>query len=250
MNLKLTLATAKRVLQQIRRDRRTIALLLFVPLVLLGLLKWIFVEAPEVAGQLAPFDQIGPGLMGLFPMLLMFIITSVTTLRERTTGTMERLMASPARRADIVFGYAIAFGLIATVQGIIVVAFSIGALGMEFTGPVLALGLIIVLDAILGTVLGLAASSLAKTEFQAVQMMPAVLLPQLLLAGLFIPRSQMPRVLEVISDFLPLSYATDAILELQVSTTADSVWGEVGVLLAFIVGALVLATLTLRRRTG
>lgn len=250
MNPRLTGATALRVLTQLRRDKRTIALITVIPLVLLTLLWWMFEDVPRPPGQTAPFDNFGPGLMGLFPLIMMFLITSVTTLRERQGGTMERLMASPTGRADLVFGYALAFGLVATIQGSLVVTYSVYVLGLEFAGPLWALMLIIVLDAILGTALGLAASSVARTEFQAMQMMPAIILPQLLLAGLAVPRDQLPDGLDVISSALPLSYAVDAIHDLQTSATAAGIWGEVGVLVAFIVGALVLGVTTLRRRTG
>lgn len=250
MNARLTGATALRVLTQLRRDRRTIALITVIPLVLLTLLWWMFEDVPQRPGQTAPFDSVGPGLMGLFPLIMMFLITSVTTLRERQGGTMERLMASPTGRADLVLGYALAFGLVATIQGALVVTYSVYVLGLEFAGPLWALMLIIVLDAILGTALGLAASSLARTEFQAMQMMPAIILPQLLLAGLAVPRDQLPAGLDWISSALPLSYAVDAIHDLAQNATASGIWGEVGILVAFIVGALVLGVATLRRRTG
>lgn len=250
MNPRLTGATALRVLTQIRRDKRTIALITVIPLVLLTLLWWMFEDVPTRPGQAAPFDNLGPGLMGLFPLIMMFLITSVTTLRERQGGTMERLMASPAGRADIVLGYGLAFGLLATIQGALVVTYSVYVLGLNFAGPLWALMLIIILDAILGTALGLAASSLARTEFQALQMMPAFILPQLLLAGLAVPRNQMPHVLEWISSALPLSYAIDAIHDLSANATAAGIWNEVAILAVFIVGALSLGIVTLRRRTG
>ncbi len=249
MSLHLTGATTLRVLTQLRRDHRTLALIIGIPIVLLTLLWWMFLDVPVPPGHQSPFDSVGPGIMGLFPLIIMFLITSVTTLRERQGGTMERLMASPASRADIVFGYAIAFGLFAAVQGAIVVGYSIWALGLDFKGPAWALLIIIVLDAVLGSSLGLAASSLARTEFQALQMMPAVILPQLLLSGLAIARDQMPTVLHWISGALPLSYAIDAINDLTVNTSASGIWNQVAILCAFIVGALVLGVTTLRRRT-
>jgi ABC-2 type transport system permease protein len=250
MTPQLTGATALRVLTQIRRDKRTMALIIVIPLVLLTLLWWMFQDVPTAPGKPTPFDSVGPGIMGLFPLIVMFLITSVTTLRERQSGTMERLMASPARRADIVFGYALAFGLLAALQGAFVVAYAVWVLGLDFQGPIWALMLIIVLDAILGTALGLAASSLARTEFQALQMMPAIILPQLLLAGIAIERSKLPRALEWISDALPLSYAIDAIHYLSKNASASGIWSEVVVLCAFIIGALALGVATLRRRTG
>ena len=250
MKPQLTAATARRVLTQIRRDKRTMAMIVVIPLILLTLLWWMFQDVPVMPGKPTPFDSVGPGIMGLFPLIVMFLITSVTTLRERQGGTMERLMASPARRADIVLGYALAFGLLAAVQGALVVAYSVWVLKLDFKGPVWALMLIIVLDAILGTALGLAASSLARTEFQALQMMPAIILPQLLLAGIAVERSKLPRVLEWISDALPLSYAIDAIHYLSANADASGIWDEVLILCCFIVGALVLGITSLRRRTG
>ncbi len=251
MSPRLTGATAVRVLTQIRRDPRTIGLIVVIPLLLMTLFWWMVKDLPPgpmTAGL--DFDVVGPKLMGLFPLIMMFLITSVTTLRERQSGTMERLMASPAGRGDIVLGYMLAFGILATIQGVVVVGYAVWALGMNVAGPLWALMLIIVLDAILGTALGLAASSAAKTEFQAVQMMPAIILPQLLIAGLFIPRDQMPTVLFWISDAMPLSYAIDALKQLATSADASAIWNEVGILAAFIVGALALGITTLRRRTG
>jgi ABC-2 type transport system permease protein len=249
MSLHLTWATTLRVLTQIRRDRRTLALIVVVPLVLMTLLWAMFLDVPQLPGQERPFDSVGPGIMGLFPLIIMFLITSITTLRERQGGTMERLMASPTGRADVVFGYACAFSLLATCQGLLIVSYSIWVLGLDFAGPVWALMLIIALDAILGTALGLAASSLARTEFQALQMMPALILPQLFLSGLAIERTKMPDILYWISDALPLSYAVDAIHYLTDHTDASGIWSEVAILTAFIVGALALGVATLRRRT-
>ncbi|WP_062381464.1 ABC transporter permease [Demequina pelophila] len=249
MNPRLTALTAKRILQQFRRDRRTIGLLMLVPMLLLTLLWWMFGDTPDPSTGQPLFDPLGAKIMGLFPMILMFIITSVSTLRERTSGTMERLMASPVRRGDVVMGYAVAFGLVAVVQGTLLVLYSVYVLQLDIQGSTPALVLIIVMDALLGTALGLAASSLARTEFQAVQMMPAVILPQLLIAGLFMPRDAMPRALELISNALPMSYSIDAINHLLAGDTG-AIWAEVGILAAFIVGALLLGVLTLRRRTG
>lgn len=249
MSPRLTGATALRALRQIRRDHRTIALILVVPVVLITLLWWMFQDLPVPPGQAPVFDSVGPRLMGLFPLIMMFLITSVTTLRERTGGTLERLMTMPVGKADLVFGYAAAFSLVAAVQGVVLVVYSVFVLGMDFAGPLWALMLIIVLDAVLGTALGLAASSLARTEFQAVQMMPAVILPQLLLAGLIIDRSAMPTALEWVSNALPLSYAIDAINTLARESSAGGIGGEVAVLAAFIAAALALGVATLRRRT-
>src|SRR5918999_3104575 len=144
------------------------------------------------------FDRIGPALVALFPFIVMFLVTSVTTLRERSSGTLERLLAMPMGKLDFLLGYALAFGSIAAVQSALAVAVSVGLLGLDVNGPVWLLGVVAIVDAVLGTALGLLVSAFATTEFQAVQFMPAFVLPQILLCGLFVPREAMPRVLELV----------------------------------------------------
>jgi ABC-2 type transport system permease protein len=244
MKGRILLAVAARVLAQLRRDHRTVAMLMVVPCVLITLLWWMFEDVP---GEI--FDRFGPALLALFPFIIMFLVTSVTTLRERSSGTLERLLAMPMGKGDFLLGYALAFGLVATVQALLAVALSVGLLGLEVQGPVWLLGLVAVVDAVLGTALGLFVSAFATTEFQAVQFMPAVVLPQLLLCGLFVPREAMPDVLEAISNVLPLSYAVDAMQTLTTSEEVADVWGDLGIVLGFVVAGLVLGAATLRRRT-
>lgn len=244
MNARTTLAVAGRVLTQVRRDHRTLAMLLVVPCVLISLLWWMFDDLP---GDL--FDRFGPALLAMFPFIVMFLVTSVTTLRERSSGTLERLLTMPMGKLDFLLGYALAFGLLAAVQSALAVAVSVGLLGLDVNGPVWLLGLVAVVDAVLGTALGLLVSAFATTEFQAVQFMPAFVLPQILLCGLFVPREAMPGVLEVISDLLPLSYAVDAMLELVGRADEGEVWRSVGVVAGFAVASLALGAATLRRRT-
>jgi ABC-2 type transport system permease protein len=239
-----TLAVAGRVLTQVRRDHRTVAMLLVVPCLLITLLWWMFDELPGDT-----FDRFGPGLLALFPFIVMFVVTSVTTLRERSSGTLERLLAMPMAKLDFLLGYAVAFGFLAAVQSVLAVAVSVGLLGLDVNGPVWLLGVVAVGDAVLGAALGLLVSAFATTEFQAVQFMPLFVLPQILLCGLFVPREVMPGVLEAISDVLPLSYAVDAMTELVGAADTASVWADVGVVLAFALVALALGAATLRRRT-
>lgn len=243
MKLRLMLATAARVLAQLRADRRTLALLLVVPCVLLGLLAWMSVDVPL-------FDRSGAQLLGLFPLIMMFVVTSVTTLGERAGGTLERLLSTPLGRVDFLGGYALAFGLTAVLQALVATAFAVWVCGLDVAGPLGWLIAVAVASGLLGTALGLLASAFARTEFQAVQFMPAFVLPQLLLCGLFVPRESMPRALELISDVLPLSYAVDALTAVASDPDPSSeVIADLGVLGAFIVGSLALASLTLRRRT-
>lgn len=241
MSARNTVATARRVLQQLRHDHRTVALILVVPCVLMGLLAWMLDDND--------FDQYGTPLLGIFPLIVMFLTTSVATLRERSSGTLERLLSMPIGKGDFVFGYAIAFGLLAVVQALVVSGLSMGPFGLEVMGPAWAIIVIAVVNALLGTALGLFVSAFATTEFQAVQFMPLIVFPQIILGGLFMPRDQMPDALYAISDWLPLSYAIDTINAVTAGDEGWDVWGPLLIVVAFMVGALVLASLTLRRRT-
>jgi ABC-2 type transport system permease protein len=244
MNAHRTLLTAGRVLAQLRSDHRTIGLMLVVPCVLLGLLAWIFKDTPV-------FDAIGPALLGVFPFVVMFIVTSVATLRERISGTLERLFVTPMGKGDFMLGYALAFGVMAVLQAVIATAFAVYVCGLSIAGPLWQLVVVAVLDAILGTALGLLASGFARTEFQAVQFMPAFVLPQFLLCGLIVARDQLPDFLYWVSSLLPLSYAVDAMK--SVSASADAladVAQDLAVIVLWIGLSLVLGSLTLRRRTA
>lgn len=243
MNPTLTLATAGRVMRQLLADRRTMALMLVVPCVLIGLLAWIYKSTPV-------FDHIGAPLLGIFPFVVMFLVTSVATLRERSSGTLERLLSTPLNKADFLLGYAIAFGITSILQAVIATAFAVWVCGLNVAGSTWLLVVVAVADALLGTAIGLFVSAFARTEFQAVQFMPAFVLPQFLLCGLLVARDQMPDILHWLSDVLPLSYAVDAMT--SVSTKPDAT-GEVTVdlviVLAFAIAALLLGTMTLKRRT-
>jgi ABC-2 type transport system permease protein len=243
VSARITLATAARVLRQLSRDRRTVALVLVVPPVLLTLFKYVF------QGQEQTFDRIGGPLVGIFPFILMFLITSIAMLRERTTGTLERLMSMPLAKLDLLLGYGLAFALLAAVQASVTAAVAFGALDLDTAGPVWLVILLAVANALLGMALGLFLSAFATTEFQAVQFMPAFILPQLLLAGLFVPRERMARLLELISDFLPLTYAYDALARATDDTLGARLAFDVAVVGGCVVLALVLGATTLRRRT-
>jgi ABC-2 type transport system permease protein len=242
-NVPITLATARRILNQLRHDRRTVALMLLVPTLLMVLLRYVF------DNELV-FNRIAPALLGIFPFMIMFLITSIATLRERTTGTLERLMTMPIAKLDLLFGYALAFGLVALGQVALVAAITVSWLGLDIAGSIGMLLLVAVLDALLGMALGLFVSAFARTEFQAVQFMPIVVLPQVLLGGLFTPREEMNPVLEAVSNLMPLSYAIDA---MTIVTTSPDVTAELVRNIVIIAGcgvlALVLGAATLRRRT-
>jgi ABC-2 type transport system permease protein len=243
MSPRLTLVTAGRVLRQVRHDRRTLGLLVVVPCVLMGLLAWIYDNTPV-------FDRIGAPLLGMFPFLVMFLVTSIATLRERQSGTLERLLTLPLAKADLVGGYAIAFGALATVQALVAGSFAVWGLGLDVAGSSWLLIVVAVADALLGTALGLFLSAFAATEFQAVQFLPAFVLPQFLLCGLLVPRESLPDPLRWLSDVMPLSYAVDAMRTITVDASAGaSVAQDMAVVVGFVLVLVGAGAATLRRRT-
>jgi ABC-2 type transport system permease protein len=242
---KVTFATTQRVLRQLSHDPRTLVLIFIVPCLLMVLLHWLY------NNNVATFNHIAPALLGIFPFVIMFIITSITTLRERTGGTMERLMALPTGKLDLILGYMMAFGLLAVVQALLASMVVLYGLNLDVLGPHWFLIVMALADALLGTALGLFVSAFANTEFQAVQFMPALIIPQLLIGGLFLPLSQMPDLLEKIAYCLPLTYAIDALTIITTNTDiTNDAWRDLTVVTAFVIGALLLGAVTLRRRTN
>ena len=244
MSATITLATATRVLRQLRGDRRTLVLLLIVPSLLMVLLRYVFDSSPQL------FQRIGLPLLGLFPFTSMFLVTSVAMLRERTSGTLERLLTTPLAKLDLLAGYALAFALSALVQVAVTATVALVWLGLLAPAGLGWVLLLAVASALLGMALGLLVSAFASTEFQAVQFLPAVVLPQLLLSGLLAPRERMLGLLHGISAALPMTYAVDGMSRVQATRVDSSLGWDLGVLAACVIGALALAAATLRRRTG
>lgn len=242
MSGRVTIAVTLRVLSQLRRDPRTLVLIVGVPCLLETLLKELF------RGGLV-FQHAGPPLLGLFPFVTMFLVTSITMLRERTSGTLERLMTMPLAKLDLLAGYGLAFALVAVVQATIVSLLAFGALDLHVAGPRVLVVALAVANAVLGTALGLFVSAFAQTEFQAVQFMPAMVFPQILLCGLFVGRDQMATWLRWLSDALPLTYAYDALAHTASDTLGTRFAVDVAVVCGCIVLALALGAVTLSRRT-
>ncbi len=243
-HLKITFATARRVLQQLLHDPRTLGLMFIVPCVLLGLLAWIYHGTPGL------FNQIGPPLLGIFPFIVMFLITSIVTLRERASGTLERLLTMPTARGDILSGYAVTFGGLAIVQALLASVLALKLYGLQVAGPDWFLVIVALADALLGTTLGLFVSAFARTEFQAIQFLPAFILPQFLLCGLLVPVTQLPRALHDIAQYLPLTYAVDAMQHLTAQAAiSHTLYRDIAVVLGFAATAIVLGATTLRRQT-
>jgi ABC-2 type transport system permease protein len=244
MSVGITFSTSGRIVRQLRHDRRTVALLIAVPALLLTLLYFMYEDSAPT------FDRIALIMLGIFPFVIMFLVTSIAMLRERTSGTLERLLTTPLGKIDLLFGYGLAFSLAAAVQGAVATGVAYWLLGLDTVGNPALVVLIAVVDAVLGVALGLLCSAFARTEFQAVQFLPVVVVPQILLCGLFVPREQMAGWLQAISDVMPLTWAVDALVEVGRSAEATpAMWRDVIIVAGAAVVALVLAAATLRRRT-
>lgn len=243
MSLRKTLATTKRVLAQLSHDHRTLGLLFVVPPVLLTLLKYVFQNAEGM------FDNLAPMLLGIFPMVMMFLITSIATLRERTSGTLDRLMTMPLSKLDFIIGYGLAFGLVALAQACIAAGVMLGLLGVSVLGGTLYTLIAAVMAGLLGTALGLFVSAFARSEFQAVQFMPAFIFPQLLTCGLFVARDQMAKPLQWFADIMPLTYSVDALKQISVSPVWNSTLSrDLIIVAAYGIAALIFGSLTIRRK--
>jgi len=243
MSLRKTLATTKRVLGQLHHDRRTLGLVLLVPVLLITLLKYVFDGEPRM------FNAIAPIILGIFPLLMMFLVTSIATLRERTSGTLDRLMTMPMSKTDLIFGYALAFSLLGLVQACITSFVTLGLLDVTVMGGTLLVLLTATAAAFLGTTLGLFVSAFARNEFQAVQLVMPIIMPQVLLCGLFVARDRMARPLELLSDVFPLTYSVDAMKQVA-SQTAWTGTLTKDLLIVFGCGvvALFLGSVTIRRQ--
>jgi ABC-2 type transport system permease protein len=245
MNPRILGSTIKRILSQLRHDHRTIGLLLVVPVVLLTLLYFMFKNTPGNT-----FQGVGLIMLGVFPFVIMFLLTSIAMLRERTSGTLERLLTTPMGKLDLLFAYGIAFGVAAAVQATVAGGVAYLLLDLNTQGSIGLVITIAIANAVLGVALGLFASAFARSEFQAVQFMPIVVIPQLFLCGLFVARDQMVGWLQAISNVMPMTYAVEALQEVGKHAEATStLWRDLGIVAGCVVLALSLAAATLRRRT-
>lgn len=250
MNARIYAAGTGRILRQLRADHRSVAMVLLVPSLLMVLLYLLYRDVPSPPNQQSLFDRIAITMLGILPFVVMFLITSISMQRERTSGTLERLLTTPMSKLDLLASYGSAFSLAAVGQALLACAVAFGFLGLDIEGSVAWVLVIAVLAAMLGVAIGLLCSAFARTEFQAVQFMPVVVIPQLFLCGLLVPRGQMPSWLSAISNVLPLSYLVDALQEISRHPGVTGRTGtDIAVVVAFTVAALTGAAATLRRRT-
>jgi len=238
------LTIAARIIRQLVRDRRTIVLIVAVPLIVMTLIGLSFPE-----GQV--LDYIAPALLATLALFFSFLLTGISFLRERSQGTMERLMASPVSRPDVVVGYLFGFFVFALAQTLIILLFTIYVLDVRYSGDLWQIFVFQVV-VIAGAVnLGIFISTFARNEFQMVQFIPLILFPQIFLCGVIWPVEQMPEYLQWLSKVLPLKYAVDGMRGIMLTgENLLDVGFELVVLVGFAVATSVLAAITLRRGVG
>ena len=235
------LTIAARVMHQLIRDRRTVVLIVLVPLVVIALIGLSFPEGSVL-------DFVAPALLATVALFFSFLLTGISFLRERSQGTMERLMASPVSRVDIVVGYLFGFFIFVLTQTLIVLLFTIYVLDVQYQGDLWQIFLFQIV-VITGAVnLGIFTSTFARNEFQMAQFIPLIIFPQIFLSGIIWPVEQMPDYLQWLSKILPLTYAVDGLRDIMLAgKNLLDVWFELVVLVAFAAVMSVLAALTLRR---
>ncbi len=248
--LQAYLATTARILRQLAADHRSMAMIMLVPTLVITLMYFMFAEVPHPPGTPSPFNNACLIMLGVFPLVVMFLITSITMQRERVSGTLERILTTPLRRFDLLAAYGTAFSIAAAAQAALACGVAFWLLGFDTAGSPIWVFVIAIVNAVLGVGLGLLCSAFARTEFQAVQFMPVVVVPQLLLCGILVPREALPDWLQWISNALPASYALEALQQVgaYAEPTAIAV-RDIAVVIGFALVALGLAAGTLRRRT-
>ena len=238
MTVDRTLAITERIVRQMLRDRRSVGLLIVGPLIVMSLVGFSLFE------QRAILDRVAPGLLAVFVLFFTFILTGVGFLRERAQGTLERLQTTLVGNFDIMLGFLI----FAIVQTAVILAFTIFALRIEYSGALWEIGVILFLVVTVAVSLGIFISSFANNEFQVVQFIPIALAPQIFLSGVIIPVEQMPTVFEWLSVVLPLTYAVDALREVMLrGADLTALWRDLAALGVYSVALLAAAVATLRR---
>jgi ABC-2 type transport system permease protein len=201
--------------------------------------------------NLKMLDFFAPMFIAYIGFFLIFLLTSVSFLRERTQGTMERLSASPVTRIELVLGYMLGFGFFAMIQATVMLLFTVYVLQVQYAGNLLSIFVVSSVLVLVAVNLGIFLSAFAKNELQAIQFIPIVILPQVLLSGLLWPVQEMPTWLQTVARAMPLTYAIDALTDIMIrGKSLAATWLPLLVLLAFATVAAVLAANSVRREVA
>ena len=242
MTIDRTLAIASRIVSQIARDHRSLALIIVAPVIVMSLVGFSFADQRHI------LDRIAPGLIGVFVLFFVFILTGVSFLRERAQGTLERLLTTPVGRPDILGGYLLGFLLFAGIQSLVILLYTIFALRIDYEGSLWQIFVLLVVVTVVAVNLGIFISTFARNEFQVVQFIPVILLPQIFLSGAVLPAEQFPSYFQAVGKVLPLTYAVDGLKALMLQgETLGGIGQELAVLGGFAIGLLALAAITVRR---
>ncbi len=235
---------AQRIVRQIGRDRRTLGLIIVVPVVVMTLIGLSFPDRTML-------NYIAPALLATIALFFSFLLTGISFLRERSQGTLERLMATPVSRLDVALGYLFGLSVFAVLQTLIIFFFTIYVLDVTYQGELWQI-LVFQLIIIVGSVnLGIFTSTFARNEFQVIQFIPLIILPQVFLGGILWPVEQMPDYLRWVSNVLPLTYAVDGLQEVMLAgKNLVDVWLDLVVLAGYTMITSILAALTIRRSAG
>ena len=242
MSIDRTLAIAIRIVSQILRDRRSIGLIFVAPIMVMSLVGFSF------ADQRLVLDRVAPALIATFALFFTFLLTGVSFLRERSQGTLERLLTTPVGRADILVGYLLGFLVFAAIQSLVVLLYTVVALQIDYEGSFAEMVVVLLVLTVAAVNLGIFVSTFARNEFQVVQFIPVILAPQIFLSGVILPVAQLPGYFQAVSNVLPLTYAVSGLKAIMLEGRGLSgAAGDIAVLTGFAVALLALAALTVRR---
>ena len=242
MTIDRTLAIASRIVNQITRDHRSLALIIVAPIIVMSLVGFSFADQRDI------LNRVAPGLIGVFVLFFVFILTGVSFLRERAQGTLERLLTTPVGGADILAGYLLGFLLFAGIQSVVILFYTIFALRIDYEGSLWQIFVLLFIVTLVAVSLGIFISTFARNEFQVVQFIPVILLPQIFLSGAVLPTEQLPGYFQAAGKALPLTYAVDGLKAVMLhGESLGGIGRELAALGGFAIGLLALALMTVRR---
>ena len=242
MSIDRKLAIAARIAREIRRDRRSLALIIGAPIIVMSLIGFSFQDQKSV------LNEVAPALIATMAMFFVFVLTGISFLRERSQGTLERLLSTAVTRSDLLLGYLAGFLIFALAQSIIILMYTLFVVDVDYAGKIWDIIAILLIVTIASVSMGIFISTFAKNEFQVVQFIPLLIAPQIFLSGMILPTSQLPKYFQVVSGALPLTYANRALRDIMLrGTSLTDVSTEIGVLVLFAVGMLTAAVLTVRK---
>jgi ABC-2 type transport system permease protein len=242
MSIDRKLAIAARIAREIRRDRRSLALIIGAPIIVMSLIGFSFQDQKSV------LNEVAPALIATMAMFFVFVLTGISFLRERSQGTLERLLSTAVSRSDLLIGYLAGFLIFALAQSIIILMYTLFVVDVDYAGKIWDIIVILLIVTIASVSMGIFISTFAKNEFQVVQFIPLLIAPQIFLSGMILPTSQLPKYFQVVSGALPLTYANRALREIMLrGASLTDVSTEIGVLILFAVGMLTAAAITVRK---